>query len=68
MLCTLFSLIYSQIDAFDFDEQPGSISNRRTVVKIDPSHGVSLSLKPQALIRCEISSHTLIVQCENQSP
>jgi len=33
----------SKIDAFDYDEQAGSVSNRRTAVKIDPSHGVSLS-------------------------
>lgn len=31
----------SKIDAFDYDEQGGSISNRRTAVKINPSHGVS---------------------------
>ncbi|CAH3173214.1 unnamed protein product [Porites lobata] len=29
----------SQIDAFDYDQEAGSISNRRTAVKIDLSHG-----------------------------
>ena len=38
-----YKCFVSKIDAFDYDEQAGSVSNRRTAVKIDPSHGVSLS-------------------------
>ena len=40
-------LFLSQIDAFDYDEETGSISNRRTAVKISPSHGVSLLLSDE---------------------
>ena len=31
---------FRKIDAFDYDEEAGSISNRRIAIKIDPSHGV----------------------------
>lgn len=34
-----------KIDAFDYDEETGAISNRRTAFKFDPSLGVSLLLK-----------------------
>lgn len=29
-----------QVDAFDFDKETGALSNRRTVVEIDPANGV----------------------------
>ena len=37
-------LFNRRIDAFDYDEESGAISNRRTAVKFDPSHGVRLLL------------------------
>ena len=41
----LLFISYSQIDAFDYDQEAGSISNRRTAVKIDLSHGVIFLLQ-----------------------
>ena len=50
--CSHLFIINSKIDAFDYDEGAGSISNRRTAVKIDPSLGVSLVLASKILLVC----------------
>ena len=34
-------VLFRTIYAFDYDEEAGAISNRRTAVKNDPSFGVS---------------------------
>lgn len=56
-----FFISYSQIDAFDYNQETGSISNRRTAVKIDPSHGVIFLLKRISLLTIAPCGFTVLM-------
>ena len=55
-------VIHSRIDAFDYDETRGTISNRRNVLIIDNSLGVSCRLRPRVILIFFVDSVRYIIR------